>query len=185
MIDVKETDRKIPPNEDWRSNEKGILLFLAIIAVIVGLVFLVIGGVKSSNEKAIDSGVKNWKTDGVIYLQSFSEEQLDEELKNYVSDNDSFIIQSNSDKMYKYSYSSMNGINKIGSVSLENSTVYEKDDIKKPRIVIEKCFLKDPKNDGSIRNYNPKGYDGKECDRFHPTPDRIKIYVPKDSVLIE
>lgn len=176
---------KIPPNEDWRDNEKLLLSFLVVIAVIVGLVFLIIGSVKSSNEKAFDSGIKNWKTDGVIYLQPFSEEQLDKELKNYVSDNDSFIVQSSSDKMYKYSYSSTNGVNKIGDFPLDNSTVHVKDDIQKPRIIIEKCFLKDPKNNGSIRNYNPKGYDGKACDRFHPTPDRIKIYVPKDSVVIE
>lgn len=189
------SNEKQSPNEDWRGAEGvmgGIFACLGIIAVLVLFGFELKNSSLFNSPDPEEDAVKVWEVSQTTYLKSLNKSEAENthvENKSHGLGGNQFIVNVSSQNVYQYIYKTSDGGYRTGSVPSDNVTVYEKAGEKKPRIVVEKCFLKDKqksdkkKNVNEVKPYKQHSFNGKSCGEYFDEPDeRTKIYVPEGSV---
>lgn len=189
--------------EEWRDTENAMGMILSIIAVLVVVVLVISGLVAFSKDWAKDlnsweDADRTWTTTKIIELQSLknlSSQKADIQHKSGGLGGSTLLVKIDDQEKFKYVYKTNDGGYKLDSISTDNSTIYEIEDNEKPRIEYKKCYFDVPENKNqknsekdSIIWANPfspnpvEYYDGKLCNDYDDTPDKIEIYVPRGSI---
>lgn len=187
---------KVQPNEEWRETELAMGSILFVVAFLAVIILVISGIVFTSKEwtknlNAWKDADRTWTTTKVIELQSLknlSSQKTDIQHKSGGLSESSLLVKIDDQEKFKYVYKTNDGGYKLDSISTDNSTVYEIGDSEKPRIEYKKCYFTVPESKNSEKESDLFGskpieyYDGKSCDEYDDTPDKIEIYVPAGSI---